>query len=79
MSITVKFFARLREQVGKGDASLESASNVQAAWDQATDGMAMPSNTLCAVNMEYVDAQASVKDGDEVAFFPPVTGGSHAQ
>jgi len=79
MSITVKFFARLREQVGKGDASLESASNVQAAWDQATNGMAMPSNTLCAVNMEYVDTQASVKEGDEVAFFPPVTGGSHAQ
>jgi len=79
MSITVKFFARLREQVGKGDASLESANNVQAAWDQATDGMAMPSNTLCAVNMEYVDAKASVKEGDEVAFFPPVTGGSHAQ
>ena len=79
MSITVKFFARLREQVGKGDDSLDSADNVQAAWDQATDGMAMPNNTLCAINMEYVDAQASVKDGDEVAFFPPVTGGSHGQ
>lgn len=79
MSITVKFFARLREQVGKGDASLNAANNVQSAWDQATDGMTMPSNTLCAINMQYVDAQASLKDGDEVAFFPPVTGGSHAQ
>jgi len=79
MSITVKFFARLREQVGKGNASLDTASNVQSAWDQATDGMSMPSNTLCAINMEYVDAQATISDGDEVAFFPPVTGGSHAQ
>ena len=79
MSITVKFFARLREQVGKGDVFLDTADNVQSAWDQATDGMSMPSNTLCAINMEYVDAQANVNDGDEVAFFPPVTGGSHAQ
>jgi len=79
MSITVKFFARLREQVGKGEASLTSASNVQSAWDEATDGMSMPDNTLCAINMEYVEPQAAVSDGDEVAFFPPVTGGSYAK
>ena len=78
MSITVKFFARLREQVGKGDITLDDADNVQSAWEQATDGMAMPENTLCAVNMEYVDQDNAVNDGDEVAFFPPVTGGSHA-
>jgi len=76
MSITVKFFARLREQVGKADATLHSASDVQAAWDQATDRMEMPDNTLCAINMEYVDSQHALSDGDEVAFFPPVTGGS---
>jgi len=79
MSITVKFFARLREQVGKADITLQSAKNVQAAWDQATSGMEMPDNTLCAINMEYVDTLHALSDGDEVAFFPPVTGGSHAQ
>ncbi len=78
MSIHVKFFARLREQVGKDEIQLDSASTVQDCWEQATNGMAMPSNTLCAVNMEYVDPQAPVADGNEVAFFPPVTGGSHA-
>jgi molybdopterin synthase sulfur carrier subunit len=77
MSISVKFFARLREQVGQGDVSLDSARDVQDAWQQASNGMAMPDNTLCAVNMEYVDHHAEVKDGDEVAFFPPVTGGCH--
>ena len=79
MSITVKFFARLREQVGKGDVSLQAANDVQSAWDQATDGMMMPDNTLCAINMEYVDATSRVSDGDEIAFFPPVTGGAYAQ
>lgn len=79
MSITVKFFARLREQVGQGEATLEHADSVQSAWDQATRNLTMPDNTLCAVNMEYVERSATIKDGDEVAFFPPVTGGSHAR
>lgn len=76
MSITVKFFARLREQVGHAEVSLDQASDVLSAWNQATHNMAMPDNTLCAINMEYVDNQTPVTAGDEVAFFPPVTGGS---
>lgn len=79
MSITVKFFARLREQVGKADASIDVAEDVLSAWNQATDGKTMPDNTLCAINMEYVETGNPVKDGDEVAFFPPVTGGACAQ
>lgn len=77
MSITVKFFARLREQVGHSDITLPAADTVQSAWEQASNGMDMPDNTLCAVNMEYVDKNTAISDGDEVAFFPPVTGGSH--
>jgi len=79
MSISVKFFARLREQVGKADMSLDCVSDVQSAWDQATNGMPMPDNTLCAINMAYVDATSLVQEGDEVAFFPPVTGGAYVQ
>jgi len=79
MSISVKFFARLREQIGKADTSIDSASDVQSVWDQATQGQPMPDNTLCAINMEYVDTSTAVSDGDEVAFFPPVTGGAYAQ
>ncbi|MBT8129872.1 MAG: MoaD/ThiS family protein, partial [Gammaproteobacteria bacterium] len=33
-------------------------------------------NTLCAVNMDYARLDSRVSDGDEVAFFPPVTGGA---
>jgi len=79
MSITVKFFARLREQVGKAEISVNDVTDVQSAWDKATQNMSMPDNTLCAINMQYVTSDASVEDGDEVAFFPPVTGGAYAQ
>jgi len=75
MSITVKFFARLREQVGKAELTLDSAGDVLSIWNRATENMPMPDNTLCAINMEYSNTDAPVKDGDEVAFFPPVTGG----
>ena len=77
MTITVKFFARLREQTGKAEAEIpmETGLSVAEVWQLSTNDMAMPDNTLCAVNMEYVNSEHMVADGDEVAFFPPVTGG----
>lgn len=76
MSITVKFFASLREQVGQPETTLtfSPSMSVLQAWQQATS-LPLPDNTLCAINMEYVSVDSSVADGDEVAFFPPVTGG----
>ena len=77
MTITVKFFASLREQVGKADTTLDSqsVSSVSDVWTLASEGQPLPANTLMAVNMDYVDATHPVAEGDEVAFFPPVTGG----
>lgn len=77
MSINVQFFASLREQVGKMQIILpiEKALDVQRVWALASNDMKMPDNTLCAINMAYVKPDAMVSDGDEVAFFPPVTGG----
>lgn len=76
MTISVKFFASLREQTGQGNASLEATDGltVGQVWS-TTCSIDMPDNTLCAVNMDYVDLSHPVNDGDEVAFFPPVTGG----
>jgi molybdopterin synthase sulfur carrier subunit len=77
MTITVKFFASLRESVGRSDGLIPGADirTVRDVWQSACPGLAMPANTLMAVNMEYVKADNPVRDGDEVAFFPPVTGG----
>jgi len=75
--ITVKFFASLREVVGQGEAEIAQSDGqtVIDIWNSSTNNMIQPENTLMAVNMDYVDAAHPVKAGDEVAFFPPVTGG----
>ena len=77
MTIQVRFFASLREQIGAADKQLETSSDMTVAqvWQQATGLSDIPVNVLMAVNMNYVDADQAVAEGDEVAFFPPVTGG----
>ena len=77
MTITVRFFASLREQLGCSEASIVAQHNltVTEVWKQATQDQPLPANMLSAVNQEYADFSQSVQDGDEVAFFPPVTGG----
>jgi molybdopterin synthase sulfur carrier subunit len=75
MSITVRLFASLRERIGFDETRLDQTpATVAEAWQQVTD-IERPGNTLAAVNHEYVDLDHPLADGDEVAFFPPVTGG----
>jgi len=45
------------------------------SWTRAAH-TALPESLLAAVNMEYARPDQPVRDGDEVAFFPPVTGGA---
>jgi molybdopterin synthase sulfur carrier subunit len=77
MPIKVRYFASLKENIGRSEDNLEFAglSTVGDVWRRANPDKALPDNTLTAVNMEYVELDDVVKDGDEVAFFPPVTGG----
>ena len=79
--ITVKYFASLRESIGRGEDVLEDAdvhtvgdlrTKLAGASDATEAGIR---GALCAVNYEYAGDDTPVKDGDEVAFFPPVTGG----
>ena len=77
MTVKVKFFASLREAAGRGEVEVDTADVETAAdaWRLATGGRPIPGNVLVAVNLEYTHLGASIRDGDEVAFFPPVTGG----
>ena len=79
MTVTVKFFASLRDTTGLSERVLEAkdanSHTVADLWSITTDNLEIPPNTLVAINMDYVELDHKVHDGDEVAFFPPVTGG----
>lgn len=53
----------------------EGLACVADVWKAVSEGRPLPDQILCAVNMEYANPDSAVQDGDEVAFFPPVTGG----
>jgi molybdopterin synthase sulfur carrier subunit len=76
MSITVRFFASIRERLGRSEDRIDSRgiATVAQVWEQAA-GIPLPPHVLAAVNQEYARLDQPVRDGDEVAFFPPVTGG----
>ena len=80
--IRVRFFARLREALDCDFLDLRLTPPLSVAglrrhliheyptWAAHLDG-----RLLCAVNQDMATGQTPVHDGDEVAFFPPVTGG----
>ncbi|MGR5286790.1 molybdopterin synthase sulfur carrier subunit [Vibrio maritimus] len=80
--IKVLFFAQTRELVGVDELELDAGFDTVEAirahlakqegkWDLALDS----GKLLAAVNQDIVPLTTAVSDGDEVAFFPPVTGG----
>lgn len=77
MSIKIRYFASLKESLGRAEDELvfiESLS-VRELWNRVQTGKPLPDNVLVAINMDYAQLESLVKDKDEVAFFPPVTGG----
>lgn len=79
MSVKVLYFASLQDAMGRHEdvINLEDGANATVAsiWARVSGGQELVGRLLCAVNMEYAAPETPVADGDEVAFFPPVTGG----
>ncbi|MEN8763700.1 MAG: molybdopterin converting factor subunit 1 [Thiogranum sp.] len=77
MRVQVRFFAALRERVGISEQAISVPENATVAqvWMLAVEEKSLPDNVLAAKNMEYVDFATPVEEDDEIAFFPPVTGG----
>ena len=85
MKVKVLFFAGLREQLGTSGEEIDLPAGVTtvaglrsflfekgSSWREALSEKKL---IRTAVNQDMVDASARIKAGDEVAFFPPVTGG----
>ena len=85
MTVTVKlrFFASLREKLGEADTlTLPDGSTVGDARDALmahggahAEALARGRAVRAAVNQKMAAETAALADGDELAFFPPVTGG----
>ena len=85
MKVRLLYFASLREQLGRGSEDIELPAGISSvaalrshltqrggAWQDALSGRRV---LLVAVNQDMAGAEAQLQAGDEVAFFPPVTGG----
>ena len=83
MQITVLFFATLRARIGARQLTLElddGIENIGLLRRELTDRYPAAADNLrvalAAINEEFAFDHDTIKDGDEVAFFPPVSGGS---
>jgi MoaE-MoaD fusion protein len=83
--ITIRLFAILKDKAGRDELHINSRSStvselVKEVSDEypALSEILSRGRVLTSVNQEFVKGDAPVKDGDEVAFMPPFSGGSGA-
>jgi sulfur-carrier protein len=81
VTITVKFFAILRDKAGVAELKVDLANDATVAIAADVIGEKVPAlrdhlpRIAYAVNREYAPAQTPLHDGDELALIPPVSGG----
>tara|TARA_B100000902_G_C27010543_1_gene764560 strand:- start:322 stop:576 length:255 start_codon:yes stop_codon:yes gene_type:complete len=77
MIIVVKYFASISDVVGKTSEKIYIKQNKTAGdiWSDVSKNIKYTGAVKVAVNHEYVHMDYVLKNNDEVAFFPPVTGG----
>ena len=77
MNVTVRLFAALRERAAAGERTLELPDGAAARDVWSALGLGdEPEGLLYAVNRRYADPGDRLRDGDEVALIPPVSGGA---
>src|SRR3972149_8536989 len=82
MKVNVRLFAGLSELLGHRQVSLELADGATVA--RLRDGLSREypavtpflASLVCAIDEEFVTTDHSLRDGDDVALIPPVSGGS---
>ncbi|CAN5671386.1 molybdenum cofactor biosynthesis protein MoaE [soil metagenome] len=83
MQINVKFFAIVRERLGKSEMTLDlpegsTIADARAPVDElAGDAAPLVQRSMTMLNQEYAGPEDVLSDGDEIAFIPPVSGGDH--
>ena len=81
MRVTVRLFARLRDLAGSGELvrDVPAPATVRSVWQGLVSEMPAlqeyERTMSVAVNADYAKMSATVAEGDEVAFLPPVSGG----
>ena len=83
MKIQLRYFASIREAIGTGSETVETAAATLAALRDAliarggehAEALARGRAVRVSLNQTMADESATLADGAEVAFFPPVTGG----
>jgi len=81
ITIRVRYFAMLRELLGKGEDTLQvpRGSTASAVFPIVTEGQPrlarLQRSMMLMVNEDYVRGDHVLQDGDELAFIPPVSGG----
>ena len=75
MKVKVLYFASLKERLLKGEDTVELPEDVKTVEDLIKAAFEEMPRLRFAVNQEMAKESTPLKDGDEVAFFPPVTGG----
>ena len=75
VAVTVRLFAGLRERAGAARLEVDGVERVGDVWAKLGLGEE-PAGLLYAVNREYAGRESALRDGDEVALIPPVSGGA---
>jgi molybdopterin synthase sulfur carrier subunit len=83
MKVHVRYFASIREALGMGSESVDTrAGTLGGLRDELiarggahAEALARGKAVRVALDQDMVDEQAALREGAEVAFFPPVTGG----